>query len=42
MWSLSRLGELTKNYKVCPGHGEDSNLDFERKNNQYMKLAMEL
>lgn len=42
MWSLSRLGELTKNYKVCPGHGEDSNLNFERKNNQYLKLAMDL
>ncbi|MBD5155026.1 MAG: MBL fold metallo-hydrolase [Oscillibacter sp.] len=42
MWSLSRLGGLTKNYKVCPGHGEDSSLNFERKNNQYLKLAMDL
>lgn len=42
MKSLARLGKLTKNYKVCPGHGEDSDLDFERKNNDYVKMSMRL
>ena len=42
MGSLAALGHLEGNYKVCPGHGEDSNLDFERKHNDYLKPAMDL
>lgn len=42
MRSLARLGKLSENYKVCPGHGEDSSLDFERGNNPYVKMAMNL
>ncbi len=40
--SLAILGDLKGNYKVYPGHGEDSNLDFERKNNRYMKQALSI
>lgn len=39
MTSLAMLGKLEGNYKVYPGHEEDSDLDFERKNNPYMKRA---
>lgn len=42
MASLARLGELPGNYRVCPGHGEESVLDFERKNNPYLKMSMDL
>lgn len=42
MWSVARLGRLPGDYKVCPGHGEDSTLDFERKNNKYVKIAMSI
>lgn len=42
MGSLARLGDLDGNYKVHPGHGEDSTLDFERKNNPYLKMSMDL
>lgn len=42
MGSLADLGFLKGNYQVYPGHGEDTNLDFERKNNPYLKQAMEL
>ena len=42
MGSLADLGYLKGNYKVCPGHGEDSDLDFERKYNDYLKQAMDL
>ncbi|MDE7010112.1 MAG: MBL fold metallo-hydrolase [Oscillospiraceae bacterium] len=40
--SLVKLADLEGNYKVCPGHGEDSTLDFERKNNPYMKHALSI
>ena len=40
--SLVRLADLEGDYKVCPGHGEDSTLDFERKNNPYMKHALSI
>lgn len=42
MRSLSRLSRLPGDYKVLPGHGEDSSLDFERKNNEYVKMSMNL
>lgn len=35
--SLKRLAALDKNYTVYPGHDEFSTLDFERKNNPYMR-----
>ncbi|MCH5317085.1 MAG: MBL fold metallo-hydrolase [Eubacterium sp.] len=35
--SLKRLASLEKNYTVYPGHEEFSTLDFEKKNNPYMK-----
>lgn len=40
MASLAVLGKLEGNYKVYPGHEEDSELDFERKNNPYMRRAL--
>ena len=35
--SLANLGELEGNYKVYPGHEEDTTLDFEREYNRYMR-----
>ena len=35
--SLSNLGELEGNYKVYPGHEDDTTLDYERENNRYMR-----
>lgn len=35
--SLKRLADLNGNYEVYPGHNETSTLDFERKNNVYLK-----
>ena len=35
--SLARLAELTEDYKVLPGHGESSTLDYEKKNNPYLR-----
>ncbi len=35
--SLANLGELEGNYKVYPGHEDDTTLDFERENNRYMR-----
>lgn len=35
--SLARLASLDKNYGVYPGHDEFSTLEFEKKNNPYMK-----
>ncbi len=35
--SLAKIGKLEGDYKVYPGHEEDTTLDFERKNNQYMR-----
>lgn len=40
MASLAVLGRLEGNYKVYPGHEEDSTLDFERMNNPYMRHAL--
>ena len=38
--SLKRLGELPGNYKVYPGHMEDSTLDRERRYNPFLRQAM--
>ena len=38
--SLSRLGRLPGNYRVCPGHGPLSTLDHERAGNPYMREAL--
>ena len=37
MQSLQMLNELEGNYKVYPGHNEFTDLDYERRNNPYMK-----
>ena len=35
--SLNRLPSLEGNYRVFPGHGEDTTLDFERRTNAYLR-----
>ena len=35
--SLQKLTALEGDYRVFPGHGEDTTLDFERKTNPYMR-----
>ena len=34
--SVKELAKLKKNYRILPGHGGETTLDFERKNNPYM------
>ncbi|MBE6765814.1 MAG: MBL fold metallo-hydrolase [Clostridia bacterium] len=38
--SLKKLSELEGDYKVYPGHDTDTTLDYERKNNEYMSMAV--
>ena len=38
--SLRRLADLSGDFRVLPGHMEDSTLERERKHNPYMKEAM--
>ena len=38
--SLKKLTELDGDYVIYPGHGEDSTLDYERKNNLYIAEAL--
>ena len=40
--SLGRLGRLAGNYRVLPGHEEQSELDFERRFNPYLKRGLTL
>ena len=35
--SLERLAAMEGNYRVLPGHGEDSTLDMERRSNPFMQ-----
>lgn len=35
--SLANIGMLEGNYKVYPGHEDDTTLDYERENNRYMR-----
>lgn len=35
--SLAKIGELEGDYKVYPGHEEETTLDYERENNRYMR-----
>ncbi len=35
--SLAKIGELEGDYKVYPGHEEDTTLDFEREYNRYIR-----
>ena len=35
--SLHRLAELPGDYRLYPGHGPESTLAFERKNNPYLE-----
>lgn len=37
--SLKRLAELPGNYRVLPGHGEETTLDRERRENFYLREA---
>lgn len=39
--SLKKLAELPGDYAVYPGHGDESTLEYERKNNRYIAEAME-
>jgi len=41
MASLKRLGELAGDFRLYPGHGEDTTLSAERASNPYLKMAME-
>jgi glyoxylase-like metal-dependent hydrolase (beta-lactamase superfamily II) len=34
--SLKMLGRLKENYRVYPGHGPETTLDFERRNNPFL------
>ena len=36
MDSLRRLRDLPGDYRVCPGHGSESSLAYERRNNSFM------
>ena len=36
--SLGRLAAMEGNYRVLPGHGEDSTLDMERRSNPFMQV----
>ena len=42
MASLKRLGQLEGDYKVCPGHGLFTTLEWERQTNPYLREAMGL
>lgn len=35
--SLAKIADLDGDYKVYPGHMDDTTLDFERENNRYMR-----
>ena len=35
--SLARLAKLQGNFTVCPGHGPETELDFEKQTNPYLK-----
>lgn len=37
MESLKRLGAISENYRVFPGHEGTTNLDYEKKHNPYLK-----
>ena len=34
---IVKLYNLKKDYRILPGHGAESNLQFERENNPFMK-----
>ncbi|HHZ05611.1 MAG TPA: MBL fold metallo-hydrolase [Clostridiales bacterium] len=34
--SLHKISELTKNYTIYPGHGDNSTLDYEKSHNPYL------
>jgi len=36
--SLKRLARLEGDYKIYAGHGEDTSLEYEKKNNMYMRM----
>ena len=40
--SLKRLGSLSGDYQVCPGHGPATTLETERRTNPYVRHALQL
>ena len=40
--SLKRLGNLSGDYRVYPGHGPSTTLETERRTNPYLRHAMQL
>ena len=40
LMSLSKLAALEGDYKVYPGHGEETTLEYERQNNRYVKVRI--
>ena len=40
MQSLKRLGELKRDFHVCPGHEATSTLERERRSNPFLMEAM--
>lgn len=40
LMSLSKLAALDGDYRVYPGHGEETTLEYERQNNRYVKVRI--
>ncbi len=40
MGSLNRLKNLPGDYQICPGHGPESSLSWERKTNPYLRAGL--
>ena len=40
--TLEKLAKLEQNYFVYTGHGENTTLDYERRNNQYMQAGFDI
>ncbi|MGN1162040.1 MAG: MBL fold metallo-hydrolase, partial [Candidatus Fimenecus sp.] len=40
LMSLSKLAALDGDYRVYPGHDEETTLEYERQNNRYVKVRI--